>query len=240
MAGLTTPLRTAVLISGRGSNLAALIRATEAADFPAEIACVISSRPDAPGLGHGRDAEVAAVALDHTAFASRDAFDEAVQAELDRHEVDFICLAGFMRLFTAAFVTRWHNRMINIHPSLLPLYPGLHPQAQALEDRAAESGCTVHFVRHATDTGPIIAQARVAILPDDDADRLAARILAAEHLLYPLALRLVAEGRVAIAGETARVDGRGLVLPAGLSLADVRVGSDRQPAADAGFSSGTG
>jgi phosphoribosylglycinamide formyltransferase-1 len=230
-------LKTAVLISGRGSNLAALIAATQETGYPAEIACVLSNRPDAPGLNHARQAGLPAIALNHQDYATRALFDGAVQIELERHDAAFICLAGFMRLFAPAFSERWHDRMINIHPALLPLYPGLHPQAQALADCAAASGCTVHFSRHATDTGPFVAQAQVPVLPDDDENSLSARILNAEHLLYPLALRLVAEGRVQVNGETAVVDGTGLSLPAGLTPANVRVGSALQPVAEAGFSS---
>ena len=191
-----TRKRVAILISGRGSNMAALIEAARDPAFPAQIALVISNRPDAGGLGLARAAGVETAVLDHRPFGQdRPAFETALQAILDQHRIALICLAGFMRLFTAQFVQRWHGRMLNIHPSLLPAFPGLDPHGQALRAGAKTSGATVHFVIPQTDAGPIIAQESVAVLPDDTPESLAARVLAVEHRLYPLALRLVAEGK---------------------------------------------
>jgi phosphoribosylglycinamide formyltransferase-1 len=194
--------RVAILISGRGSNMAALIAAAKATDYPAEIALVLSNRGDAAGLDTARKAGVPAEVLDHKPFGSdRAGFESALQAILDRHAVEFVCLGGFMRLFTAPFVRRWEGRMLNIHPSLLPSFPGLDPHGQALRAGVKISGATVHFVTPETDAGPIIAQAAVPVADADTAESLAARILAAEHRIYPLALKLVAEGRVRIADD---------------------------------------
>jgi len=189
--------RVAILISGRGSNMAALIEAARAPDYPAEIALVVSNVPDAAGLARAREAGVATAVLDHKPFGKdRAAFEAALQMILDERRIDLICLAGFMRLFTAEFVQRWAGRMLNIHPSLLPLFPGLDPHGQALRAGAKTSGATVHFVTPETDAGPIIAQESVRVLPEDTPESLAARVLQAEHRIYPLALRRVAEGRV--------------------------------------------
>lgn len=189
--------RVAILISGRGSNMAALIEAARAPGYPAEIALVISNVPDAAGLARAREAGVASAVLDHKPFGKdRAAFETALQKILDEHRIELICLAGFMRLFTAEFVQRWSARMLNIHPSLLPLFPGLDPHGQALRAGAKTSGATVHFVTPETDAGPIIAQESVPVLPDDTPDTLAARVLEAEHRIYPLALRRVAERRI--------------------------------------------
>ena len=200
-------LRVGVLISGRGSNLAALIDACRDPAFPAEIVTVISNRPDAPGLAFARDAGIATVTLDHRAFAERAAFDETVHAQLTQARVEMVCLAGYLRLLTAGFLARWHDRIVNIHPSLLPAFRGLDAHGQALAAGVKLSGCTVHIVRPEMDSGPIIAQAAVPVLPGDSVDSLAARVLDAEHRLYPLALRLLAEGRVRIEGERAIVNG---------------------------------
>lgn len=213
-------LRIGILISGRGSNLAALIDACRDAAFPAEIVTVISNRPDAAGLAFARAAGIATVALDHRAFADRAAFDETIHAQLTSARVELVCLAGYMRLLTAGFLARWHDRIVNIHPSLLPAFRGLDAHAQALAAGVKLSGCTVHIVRPDMDSGPIIAQAAVPVLPGDTVDELAARVLAAEHRLYPLALGLLASGRVRIEGERAIVIGDGeraamLVNPAG-------------------------
>jgi phosphoribosylglycinamide formyltransferase-1 len=189
--------RVAILISGRGSNMAALIEAARAPEYPAEIALVVSNVPDAAGLARARVAGVVTAVLDHKPFGKdRAAFEAALQAILDEHRIELICLAGFMRLFTAEFVQRWSARMLNIHPSLLPLYPGLDPHGQALRAGAKTSGATVHFVIPETDAGPIIAQESVPVLPGDTPDTLAARVLEAEHRIYPLALRRVAEARI--------------------------------------------
>jgi phosphoribosylglycinamide formyltransferase-1 len=191
-----TRKRVAILISGRGSNMAALIDAAKAPDYPAEIALVVSNTPDAAGLARAREARVATAVLDHKPFGKdRAAFEVALQKILDDHRIELICLAGFMRLFTAEFVQRWSGRMLNIHPSLLPLFPGLDPHGQALRAGAKTSGATVHFVIPETDAGPIIAQESVPILAGDTAETLAARVLDVEHRIYPLALKRVAEER---------------------------------------------
>ncbi|WP_119459568.1 phosphoribosylglycinamide formyltransferase [Rhodospirillaceae bacterium SYSU D60014] len=193
-------LKIAVLISGRGSNLQALIGACSAADAPAEIVLVLSNEPAAAGLQRAAAAGLPTRVVPHREFTDRAAFDAALDRHLREAEVELICLAGFMRLLTDAFVERWRDRMINIHPSLLPAFPGLNTHARALEAGVRFTGCTVHFVRTEMDTGPIIVQAAVPVHPEDDADSLAARVLEAEHQAYPLALRLIAEGRVGVVG----------------------------------------
>jgi phosphoribosylglycinamide formyltransferase-1 len=194
--------RTAILISGRGSNMAALIDAAKLSDFPAEIAVVISNRPDAPGLVTAGESGVPTLTIESKRFGKdRAAFEAELQAALDQHKVDLVCLAGFMRLLTAEFVQRWYGRMLNIHPSLLPSFPGLEPQAQALRAGVKISGATVHFVIPETDAGPIVMQGAVAVGDDDTPETLAARILAVEHRLYPGALRLVAGGGVRLEGD---------------------------------------
>ena len=197
-------LRVGVLISGRGSNLQALIEAAADPRYPAEIALVISNRPEAAGL---QRAAAAGIAHQVIAEADRAGFAAAADRALKQHGVELVALAGFMRLLDAGFVESWRDRLINIHPSLLPAFPGLYPQRRALAAGARFSGCTVHFVRVEVDTGPIIAQAVVPVRDDDDEARLSARILAAEHRLYPLALRLYAEGRLKIAGNRVTVAG---------------------------------
>jgi phosphoribosylglycinamide formyltransferase-1 len=201
-------LKVGVLISGRGSNLQALIDACASPAFPAEIVLVVSNRPDAQGLARAATAAIAVDVIDHTRFPSREAFDAAVDTVLRARNVELVCLAGFMRLFTPHFVEAWRDRLINIHPSLLPSFRGLHTHARALDAGVRVHGCTVHFVRTELDEGPIIVQAAVPVLPGDDADRLAARVLDAEHRCYPLALRLIAEGRVRIEGERAVIAGQ--------------------------------
>lgn len=200
-------MKTAVLISGRGSNLAALIDACNSPDFPAEIICVISNRENAPGLALAELAEIATVVIPHTAYSNREAFDAAINEELALRGVELICLAGFMRLFTAGFVKQWQDRILNVHPALLPSFKGLNAQQQALDAGVRIAGCTVHFSRFDTDTGPIVAQAAVPVLPNDNAATLSERILKAEHRIYPLALRLVAEGRVEVVDGQAITDG---------------------------------
>ena len=209
-------VKTAVLISGRGSNMQALIDAAADPDYPAEIVRVISNAPGAGGLERAADAGIATAAIDHRDFDGRGPFEDALHAELIAAGVELVCLAGFMRLLTAEFVERWYDRMINIHPSLLPSYKGLHTHERVLEDGVRFTGCTVHFVRPAMDAGPIIVQAAVPVLPGDDADTLAARVLTAEHRCYPQALRLVAGGRTKILGET--VDIRDAAAPDGIWL----------------------
>jgi phosphoribosylglycinamide formyltransferase-1 len=189
---MPNPLRVAVLISGRGSNLEALIQSCAAPDSPAQIVLVISSNPGAAGLAVARQHAIAAIAIDHRQYELREQFDAALDAKLRAADIEFVCMAGFMRLLSAGFVAGWHERLINIHPSLLPLFKGRHPQRQALEAGVARSGCTVHFVTPAMDEGPVIAQEEVPVLPGDDEASLSARILEAEHRLYPRALRMVA------------------------------------------------
>jgi phosphoribosylglycinamide formyltransferase-1 len=187
--------RTAILISGRGSNMQSLVEAARADDYPAEIVLVLSNRPDAAGLAWAKARGLPTLAIDHKSFPTRDAFEDALQRSLEAAGTELIALAGFMRLMTPAFVERWHDRMINIHPSLLPSFKGLHTHERALAAGVKITGCTVHFVRAEMDEGPIIAQAAVPVLRSDDPAALAARVLAAEHRLYPAALKLVASGR---------------------------------------------
>jgi phosphoribosylglycinamide formyltransferase-1 len=199
-----TRLKLGVLISGRGSNLQVLIDAAADPAYPAEIVLVISNRLDAPGLERAARAGIA-----HRIIAdpSRQAFAAAADAALRQSGVGLVALAGYMRILDSGFVAAWRDRLVNIHPSLLPAFPGLHPQRQALAAGVRFSGCTVHFVRDEVDTGPIIAQAVVPVRPDDNEDRLSDRILRAEHRLYPLAIRLFAEGRLRIAGNTVAING---------------------------------
>lgn len=191
--------RTAILISGRGSNMAALIAAAQGPDYPAEIALVVANRPDAGGLERARGEGVATACIDHRPFGrDREAFERAVDERLRIDQIELIALAGFMRILTPWFVRRWEGRLINIHPSLLPLFRGTHTHARALEAGVTEHGCSVHFVVPELDAGPVIAQARVPVLPGDDEGALAARVLEQELTLYPQALAEVASGRVAL------------------------------------------
>jgi phosphoribosylglycinamide formyltransferase-1 len=200
--------RVAILISGRGSNMAALIAAAKAVDFPAEIVVVISNRADAGGLATARENGVAAVAIESKPFGKdRAGFEVALQAVLDQHKVELICLGGFMRLFTAEFVQRWYGRMLNIHPSLLPSFPGLEPQAQALRAGVKVSGATVHFVIPETDAGPIVMQGVVPVADDDTPETLAARILTVEHRIYPEALKRLAGGAIRLEGDVCKTSG---------------------------------
>jgi phosphoribosylglycinamide formyltransferase-1 len=189
--------RVGILISGRGSNMSALIEAARAPDYPAEIVVVISNEPEAAGLGTARANAIPAEIINHRDFTSREEFGEALDARLSNHNVEIVCLAGFMRLLATSFVERWHGRIVNIHPSLLPNFKGLNTHARALAAGAKVHGCTVHFVEPELDSGPTILQAEVPVLPGDDERSLAARVLAEEHRIYPEALRLVAEGRAA-------------------------------------------
>ncbi|HTV44199.1 MAG TPA: phosphoribosylglycinamide formyltransferase [Stellaceae bacterium] len=197
-------MRLGVMISGRGSNLQALIEACASPGYPAEIALVISNRGDAAGLARAAVAGIPATVIDER---DRARFAEAADRLLRRHAVGLVCLAGFMRLLDHGLVAAWRDHMVNIHPSLLPAFPGLHAQRQALAAGVRFAGCTVHFVRAETDRGPILAQAVVAVHPDDDEESLSARILAAEHRLYPSAVRLIAEGRTRIVGDRVEVEG---------------------------------
>lgn len=197
--------RVAILISGRGSNMAALIEAARPKDFPAEIVVVISNRADAGGLDRAKASGIPTVTIESKPFGKdRAAFEAVLQTALDQHRVELICLGGFMRLFTAEFVQRWFGRMLNIHPSLLPSFPGLEPQAQALRAGVKISGATVHFVIPETDAGPIVMQGAVAVADADTPDMLAERILAIEHRIYPEALRLLARGQVRLEGDVCK------------------------------------
>ena len=200
-------LKVGILISGRGSNMAALIRAAQAAGYPAEIACVISNVAGAAGLENARAAGVATTTIPHRDFPEREPFDRAVSAELEKHGVELVALAGFMRIFSPWFPKRWDGRLINMHPSLLPAFKGLHVQQQAIDAGVQISGCTVHLVTSDLDAGPIIAQAAVPVLEDDTAATLSARILRQEHRLYPLVVRWFGEGRVGIDGGRVAVKG---------------------------------
>lgn len=204
---------TAVLISGRGSNLQALLDAAKEPSYPARIVRVISNVWDAGGLKRAEAAGVATAVIDHRAYKGRPAFDAALDQALRDDGVELVCLAGFMRLLTADFVDAWRDRLINIHPSLLPAFPGLDTHARALAAGVRFTGCTVHFVRPTMDEGPIIVQAAVPVLPQDDEAALAARVLAAEHQAYPLALRLVAGGQAKVVRE--HVDIAGAASPDG-------------------------
>jgi len=207
---MVTPMkrRVAILISGRGSNMVALIEAAKAKDFPAEIAVVISNKADAGGLAKARANGIPAVTIESKPFGKdRAGFETALQSVLDQHKADLICLGGFMRLFTAEFVRRWYGRMLNIHPSLLPSFPGLDPHGQALRAGVKISGATVHFVIPETDAGPVVMQGAVAVRDDDTAEMLAARILETEHRIYPEALRLLASGRIRLDGDICKTDG---------------------------------
>src|ERR1700692_484947 len=200
--------RVAILISGRGPNMAALIQAATAADFPADIAVVISNRADAGGLARAGASGVPTATIESKPFGKdRAAFEAVLQSALDQYQIELICLGGFMRLFTADFVQRWHGRMLNIHSSLLPSFPGLDPHGQALSAGVKISGATVHFVIPETDAGPIVMQGAVAVGDDDTPDTLAARILEIEHRIYPDALRLLASGRIRLEGDICRVEG---------------------------------
>ncbi|MBL8660252.1 MAG: phosphoribosylglycinamide formyltransferase [Rhodospirillales bacterium] len=200
-------LRIGVLISGRGSNLQSLIDATKQADYPAEIGLVIANTAGAYGLERARAAGVATQVIDHTAYASRGAFETALSEALNASGCELVCLAGFMRLLTEPFVEAWWDRLINIHPSLLPAFRGLQVHERVIAYGARFTGCTVHFVRPAMDDGPIVVQAVVPVFDDDDPDRLAARVLIEEHRIYPLAVRLIAEARVRVEGARVRIAG---------------------------------
>jgi phosphoribosylglycinamide formyltransferase-1 len=194
-----TKKRVAVLISGRGSNMVALIEAAKAKDYPAEIVLVVSNRTDALGLARARTLGVATAVVDHQRFGDREAFDRALDAELTAHRIEIVCLAGFMRLLTPWFVTHWAGRMINIHPALLPQFKGLHTHRRALEAGVKQHGATVHFVSPEMDSGPIIVQDSVPVMPTDTEATLAERVLEVEHRIYPQALRLVAEDKATFA-----------------------------------------
>jgi phosphoribosylglycinamide formyltransferase 1 len=199
--------RVAVLISGRGSNLAALIAATRDLTYPAEIALVISNRADAVGLQRAKEAGIATMIVDHAAYVDREAFERALHEVLEANHIAFVCLAGFMRLLTPWFVTRWPGRMLNIHPALLPAFKGLDTHARALAAGVKVHGATVHFVVPEVDSGPIITQGAVPVFDTDTAETLAARVLAIEHQIYPRALRWLAEDRIEIIAGRCRIAG---------------------------------
>jgi phosphoribosylglycinamide formyltransferase-1 len=193
--------RVAVLISGRGSNMTALIKAAKEPSYPAAIALVLSNRTDAAGLAHARAAGIPTAIIEHAAYGSdRERFERAMQEVLDQYRIDLVCLAGFMRLLTPWFVTRWEGRMLNIHPALLPAFKGLDTHRRALSAGVKIHGASVHIVAAEMDSGPIIAQGAVAVREDDDAESLAARVLDVEHRIYPMALGLLAAGRVQVVG----------------------------------------
>ena len=191
-------LKLGVLFSGRGTNLQAILDACRDPCFPAEIALALSNKPDAPGLLRAQKAGVPSSVINHKNFADRQSFEQAMNTQLDEAGVELVCLAGFMRLLTATFVNHWNGRAINIHPSLLPAYPGLNTHARAINDGARFAGCTVHFLSAKMDSGPIIAQAATPISANDTPDSLAARVLEAEHEIYRRAIRWVAEGRITL------------------------------------------
>ena len=190
-------LRTAILISGRGSNMMALVEAARAAEYPAEIVCVVANTADAKGLAFAAANGIATMVIDHKAFPSREAFEAALDADLRSMNVEAIALAGFMRVLTAGFIAGWDGRMINIHPSLLPAYKGLHTHERAIADGAKVHGCSVHLVTPELDGGPVLLQAEVPVLPEDTADVLAARVLTEEHRIYPQALALLSHRIIA-------------------------------------------
>lgn len=193
--------RTVVLISGRGSNMMSLVEAANAADYPAEIVAVIANRPDAAGLGWAGARGIPTAVVDHTAFSDRAAFEGSLHLAIAGFRAEIVCLAGFMRVLTPNFVRLWLGRMLNIHPSLLPSFKGLHTHEQALAAGVRIAGCTVHFVVPEMDAGPILVQGAVPVLPEDTPDTLAARILPVEHLIYPQALALLASGAASMAGD---------------------------------------
>ena len=198
---MTERVRVGVLISGRGSNLQALIDASKSRDYPAAIACVVSNIAGVEGLRRAEQHGIATHVVPHTAYGSREAFDDAVHQILCSSDAKLVCLAGFMRILSDFFVQKWRGRLVNIHPSLLPGFKGLDVHRRIIESGARISGCSVHFVVPELDSGPIIAQAAVPVWPGDTPGSLASRTLAAEHKIYPFALRLLAEGRVVLAGE---------------------------------------
>lgn len=193
-------LKLGVMISGSGTNLQAIIDACAESDYPAEIKVVISNRPEAKGLDRAEKAGIKAVCIDHKKYETREAFEDAVHACLKEHKVELVCLAGFMRILNAEFVNRWRDKMINIHPSLLPSYKGLHTHARAIEDGVRFGGCTIHYVRPEMDNGPILMQAAIPIDQDETPESLAHKTLTYEHQMYPEAIRLIAEGKARVSG----------------------------------------
>ncbi len=211
-------MKVAVLISGRGSNLQALLDACALEDFPAEIVAVISNKAGAQGLERARKAGVAASFIDHTLFEDREDFEKTLDAKLKEAGVQLVALAGFMRILTPWFVERWKDRLINIHPSLLPAFRGVHTHDRALEQGVRIHGATVHYVRPDMDDGPIVGQAAIPVLPGDDAETLSARVLEAEHRLYPACLKLIAEGKARVTAERVKIDKNAGADPDGMLL----------------------
>jgi phosphoribosylglycinamide formyltransferase-1 len=204
--------RVAVLISGRGSNMAALIAAAKGPSYPAEIVLVLSSRPQAAGLLHAQAAGIATAIIDHTRYGrERECFERDMQKVLEQHRIELVCLAGFMRLLTPSFVRRWEGRMLNVHPALLPAFKGLDTHQRALDAGVRIHGASVHFVVAEMDSGPIVAQGALAVRADDKAEALAARVLEIEHRIYPMALGLLAGGRLRVIGERCIVEGEAAV-----------------------------
>ncbi len=197
--------RVAILISGRGSNMEVLIKACEQKDYPAKIVLVISNRPNAAGLDFARSHDIPALTLDHNAYGSRPEFEAEMNRALIEARTELVCNAGFMRLLTEEFVEYWRDRQLNIHPSLLPSFKGLNTHERALQRGVKLTGCTVHFIRAQMDTGPIIAQSAVPVLPGDSVETLAARVLEEEHKLYPDALKMVAAGGISVEGNIAKI-----------------------------------
>jgi phosphoribosylglycinamide formyltransferase-1 len=209
--------RVAVLISGRGSNMASLVEAAKDKSYPAEIVLVVSNRPDAAGVSYARNAGIATTIINHTDYGkNREAFERALQAVLEGSGIEIVCLAGFMRILTPWFIARWEGRLLNIHPALLPAFKGLHTHEKAIATGAKTHGATVHFVTADMDSGPIVCQAAVPVLAGDTAETLATRVLAVEHKIYPLALKWLAEGRLKISEGTCRLEGGHV--PKGVSL----------------------
>lgn len=206
-------IRVVVLISGRGSNLQAILDSVARGELPVEICAVISNRPNAPGLERARQAGIPAVTLDHRAFADRERFDKALQELIDSYHPDLLVMAGFMRLLTPDFIEHYQGRMLNIHPSLLPKFPGLHTHERAIAAKEREHGASIHFVTLEMDAGPVILQGRVPVLPEDDPETLAARVLEQEHRIYPLAIRWFAEKRLKMEGHRAYFDDQPLGTP---------------------------
>ncbi len=215
MSAMTThtPCRVVVLISGSGSNLQAIIDAVAAQSLPAEIVCVMSNRPAAGGLQRAQKAGIPTDVLDHTDYAERRDYDAALIERIDPLKPDLIVLAGFMRILTDEFVRHYWGRLVNIHPSLLPAYRGLNTHARALADRQSHHGCSVHYVIPALDAGPVIAQAQVAIAPNETAEQLQQRVQHREHQLYPEVIRWIAQGRVALIDKQVMLDGKPLLSP---------------------------
>tara|TARA_Y100001934_G_C12386373_1_gene796217 strand:+ start:4736 stop:5389 length:654 start_codon:yes stop_codon:yes gene_type:complete len=205
---MTKKLKLGIMLSGRGTNFQALIDACKNPDFPAEISLVVSNQMSAEGLTRAREANIPCIAIPHIEFSNRELFENEISAKLKDAKVELVCLAGFMRILTTEFVKEWHNKIINIHPSLLPAFRGLDTHQRVLSEGVKISGCTVHYVRAEVDTGPIIVQAAVPVLPTDNEETLSERILFAEHKCYPLAVKLIASGDVVIEGNVVTFSGK--------------------------------